>query len=245
MQRCHVLLQVHRDAAQRIDGIVNAVQVGHEHDHVAGRQPPVQNHPTAVSQHQRLAEVAQRALQEQVAVAQPRTFEIIAVSFLGSCLQAVSLAGFGTRQLHGLDGGERVVDAHRDVLPHHVILGHAGFQAARRMPRDDEINRQDGQRRHREPPALRQHDGADADDADRFRGNLPRHRRNHRRHLVGLIDAPRQAPAGAPAEEGERQPHYVAEGGLDQVRLDGARHRRALHVGGQGEEVAEHADGKE
>src|ERR1022692_4829659 len=72
---------------------------GDEHDDVAGREAPVQNHPTAVAQHQGLAEVAQGALQEQVAVAEARAFQIIAVSLLGSRLEAVSLAGFGARQL--------------------------------------------------------------------------------------------------------------------------------------------------
>jgi len=35
-QRGEVLLQRHRHAAERFDGIEKAVQVGHEHDHVAG-----------------------------------------------------------------------------------------------------------------------------------------------------------------------------------------------------------------
>ena len=189
--------------------------------------------------------MAEGALQEQVAVAEPCAIQIIAVSGLGSRLEAVALAGFGARQLDGLDGGEGVVNAHGDVLPHDVILGHAGFQAARGVPRDDQINRQDGQGRHGEPPALGQHDGADSGNAQHFRGDLARHGRNDGRDLVGLIDAPGESAAGAPVEEGERQAQYVPEGGLDEVRLDGAGHRRALQVGGQGEEVADHADDEE
>src|ERR1019366_6909742 len=142
-------------------------------------------------------------------------------------------------------GGEGVVDAHGDVLPHHVILGHAGFQAARRVPRDDQIKRQRGQGGHGEPPALGQHDGADSEDAEHFRGDLARHGRHDGRDLVGLIDAPGESPAGTTVEEGERQTQYVAEGGLDQVRLDRAGHRGTLQVGGQGEEVADHADDEE
>src|SRR5450756_3037715 len=65
------------------------------------------------------------------------------------------------------------------------------------------------------------------------------------RDLVRLIDAPGESPAGATVKEGERQPQDVPEGGLDQVRLDGAGHRGTLQVGGQGEEVADHADAKE
>ena len=55
VQRRHVLLHSDRDAAERIDGIVDAVQIGDEHDDVAGRQAAVQDHPAAVTQHEGLA----------------------------------------------------------------------------------------------------------------------------------------------------------------------------------------------
>ena len=242
MQGRHVLLHRDRDAAERIDGIVDAVQVGDEHDDVAGRDAAIQDHPAAVTQHEGLAEVAQGALQEQVAAAEPCAIQIIAVSGLGNGLEAVSLARLGARQLDGFDGREGVGNPHRDVFPHHVILGNTGFQAARGVPRNEEIKRQGDQRGDGEPPALGQHDGADSDHAQHFRSDLARHGRNDGCDLVGLIDAPGESSAGSPVKEGEGQVQDVPEGGLDQVGLDGAGDGRTLEVGGQGEEVAGHAD---
>ncbi len=232
VQGRHVLLRSDRDAAERVDGIVDAIQVGDEHDDVAGREAAVQDHPAAVTQHEGLAEVAQGALQEQVAVAEPCAIQIIAVSGLGNGLEAVSLAALSARQLDRFDGCEGVVNPHRDVFPHHVILGDTGFQSARGVPRDDEIKRQGDQRGDGEPPALSQHNGADSDHAQHFRGDLARYGRNDGRDLVGLIDAPGESSAGSPVKEGEGQVQDVPEGGLDQVRLDGAGDGRTLEIGG-------------
>ena len=205
----------------------------------------LQHHPPAIAQDHGFAEMAQRGLPKKVVVAQPRAAQVVVVGRVGQLLDAPGFARLRAGELHRLDRRQRVLYSHRDVLPHLVVLAHARLQALHRALRDQRVRRQHDQRRQRQPPVLRQHDRADADQAQRFRDDLLRECRDDRGHLVRLVDALRQAAARSPREERERQAQDVAEGGLNQPRFDLAGRDRALVVGRQRQPVTGDADHKQ
>ena len=141
-ERSQMLLETHRYAAQRLDRLEQAVQVRHEHHDVPGSEPPLEHQQAAVAQHESLAELAQGRLRQEIAIARTGAAHVVVVGGLRARLQARGLAFLRAGELHGFDRRQGILDSGRDVLPHHVVLAHAGLEAPRRAPRDQEVQRE-------------------------------------------------------------------------------------------------------
>ena len=195
------MLQGDGEAVQGINGGVQAIEEGGKHDHVAGRELVPHHQPAAIAQYQGFAQVTQHALRNVVALRGAHAIEVDAIGLGCLAAQKVFLAAFGTGEFHCFDGANGSGNAAGDVLPHFVPGVEVGTGADGAAAGDPHIGRQHADSDQRHFPVLRQHDDADANQADDFRRNLLGEGVYHGRHLIRLVDAFGETRAGLAGEE--------------------------------------------
>ena len=219
---------------------VDPVEVSHEHDHVAGRQLVLQSPHPAQAKHQRLRDVDQDVLSERVARLHLAALKIRPEGVFHdrrSSLDFVILVSQGT---HGFYAGYRLVNPARNVIPESIVVFQVRFEVPRHPYRHQQVDQDGNQDDQRKFQVDREHHNKNGGGGEKLRPHFLGDGGVEGRHLVGLVDLPRDTACGTLRKKRERQPQNVPERIQDEALFHFIRGACGQEFGASGEEFCEH-----
>ena len=222
-ERDHVPLDGGVEPGEVVHRRVDAVEVNHEHHHVAGRQLVLERAHAAHAQDNSLGAVDQKVLNERVARFDSAAAQVSAEGVAHDRGGPVGLVVLVAMRAHGLDASDHLLDAARHAVPERVIVLQVRLQVAGHLQRDQQINDHRRQHHQRKLQVHRKHDDDDGGGGEKLRPHFLSDRGVEGRHLVRLVDLPRDRSRRPLGEIGVGQAQHVPEGLQDEILFDVVR----------------------
>src|SRR5713101_3961086 len=122
-----MLLQRFREAGEPIDGVIEFVEIGNEHNNVTRCDLMFQDLPPTETKHRSLPELAEQRLPEEVAIRQPVPLQIGAIGGTRGGAESYDFTFLCSTELHGFHCSQCVLNTCRHVFPETIVLGECGL----------------------------------------------------------------------------------------------------------------------